>query len=478
MSQEELTNSEAPQVEQLNRLLETVVDTDQMQMFWRALSRATDRQVTANMVKKFIREIPEEAISAPLKEYAEALLLQVSFTDINRQMSTHMDPSGAEKTSDMAHISVGSAAVSANTAGWSVLRQNVGWGRYRAGQFAEVILSLDAVLYALLSRERVYLLVPRADSDLWSGWPSRHWIGDSMLPIELMYYERDYELPPEIEGFTDVLLSDTGFVNIASAAVVDNWTFDPNDERISLMWKMAGVFARQDPAQQIFVKQNAQQTVDSLYQSMELRLPFFASQKETPVCIADQLVNQKLPSRRVIRKMGEIWRAKATEINDPEFRFFTIKMPFFLLAVLRECGNSADFWKVVVQMRDTKEVRNFREWTTKLDTEPDGTDVERALRNTQEMALDLARVSGRNAGSTMINLGFSITGPSAGVSLNPASVALNLPWRNRHLRFMKRLFRNALEIGALEKELVRLFGVQPETAREAVSLVDSIARVK
>ena len=87
-------------------------------------------------------------------------------------------------------------------------------------------------------------------------------------------------------------------------------------------------------------------------------------------------------------------------------------------------------------------------------------------------------VTGEDLGTTRVTIGISTTGPKIEASRDvlDRSILDLLPWRKRHWRFMKRLLNDSAEVGLLENELTRVLGVEPETAIEAVRLINSLLR--
>jgi hypothetical protein len=233
---------------------------------------------------------------------------------------------------------------------------------------------------------------------------------------------------------------------------------------------------------------DARTTTSSILTAMALGVTLSASQVEAPVCVLDQLNRAKqfpqIPqptSSTSIELVRQTWRGVAGQANEHRrYHFYTVNMPLFLLAVLRECAdNRLDaIIPVALQMRNHNDVKTFREWCKYLDSETDPRRFLQSIDELQGLATNLSSLTKHNEHSTLtIGTAFTLTGPAPQVSANlPVNRILeSLPWRNRHYRFIKNLFNRAADTGALEREIARVFGVGLETAREAIVLIDTLS---
>lgn len=358
------------------------------------------------------------------------------------------------------------------------------WSMMPAGQLANLIIGLDALVYALLTRERIYTSGnPKWKSQLWPLHPD--------IPIE-------FKIPNPNLRNVDIMLAvekqmeDTRFARLMYASVDAMEEIIKSDELWPLLnlpeGKMDALrsmkmlrFNRKSMTEFLMVGS----ALEIIY-SMDLGIPFIGTQVEAPMCIYDQLERSKeqstLPmptSQLTVDVLKQIWYSSATEANKlRRYNFYTVEMPFFLLAVLRESKRPSDIMNIVLQMRRSKEARGFREWTLNLDIESNPIKFIRQIDEVKGLLSKMAYMTDTKSESATLTVGVSLSGPSMSLSKPvPARDILDkLPWRNRHLRFIKRLFRNAMEVGQFEDEIIRVFCVPSDVTKKALHLIDSTAR--
>lgn len=357
-------------------------------------------------------------------------------------------PSGAVAISNMTAMNV----------------DNLFWEDEGVGELAQGLISLDVFLNAILLSEKVYAItnirIGVEDAPLIRNHPN--------LPVEVIPPPVVEDVSYPWEQITNVLLSDEGFKSIVTRS---------NQERIDNL--------KEFPAYRSFnldeeVKLDARIAAGDLWRSMQLGIPFFANQLEAPICIYDQLVQLgKIPMFRrstaqaAVKMVEQVWHTRANEANKLKgFHFFTIRMPFFLLSILRECKNPEDIWTVAAQMREERAIKAFRAWAAQVDQDTNIDRFSKEIVEIQDLAIQMKGAITKDISQTTIELGLS---PTISLPLSSIKTLWSGMWRSdRHLRFLKRLFRNAVEVGKLENELCRVFKLQGDQAREVVVMLDSI----
>ena len=345
------------------------------------------------------------------------------------------------------------------------------WAAFEPGGFALKLLCLDAFIHALLLSEKVYVITPYS----MDVFLNRH----ADLPIETIFPGTFDDPNFPRDELVGLLLSDSAYSSIVSKENQEALDFLKSVEQAIVPDSELSKLVRGGDFVKKLVETNALITVGDLWRARKLGLPFFASQLETPICIYDQLALShsssgmvKSVSQTGVNLVKEIWYAKAYEANKLKgFGFFTLRMPLFLLTVLRECKFPEDIWTIASQMREVREVRALRDCFTDMDSETNLAKFIGRFSDMERLANDLVRIEKKQESQTTIQLGI------------PPSVTLPVPspgrlWDSvrrpgRQLRFLKRLFRNAIEVGRLEDELVRVFNVGIEQARKTTELIDA-----
>ncbi len=380
-------------------------------------------------------------------------------------------------------IPPGSAAVSTETACAVVGNPDRSLDSLLPAHLAEAISALDTFLNVMLTREKMFVL--NLDDCLEEELRREFVTRCPAMPIELSEGRGPLEVgsddeSDEIYDFmataVEEIMVERGFrqfMNVFGAelpreGLIDKdkpCRFDPNTETIRVQ-ELCDYVA---------------EWAELLPRAMINGIPFFANQKESPHCFAAALTqvlipgDEDVPSRLSIEQLKKVWYQEADEINkEVERDLFTIEMPLFLMAVLRECKEPQDLWSVASQMRESRESRNFREWAVSLDNAPDGEAYLTAKNQATKVAADFRRVLGKGVEEAGIEVSISLAGPA--ISKLIRFLPRSPWWRNRHLRFMKRLFRSALKGRKLEAEVQRVFGVRPRIARQAVQLLDGFGR--
>lgn len=369
----------------------------------------------------------------------------------------------------------GSAMLSANTTEYIYhsWHHPHSWESQHPGTIAMQVLALDAFIQGLLTSESIYLLTPTSPDNYW-GLES--WYGDLELPITLTEVDQSLDEYDHLhDDLNKGMLSDPGFKALFDSLPSPGVYFTHEFEGVPLP----------DDWMRKYVARNS---ILSLIHSSKLRVPFYASQMEAPVCILDQLETQKqafgvrhpVPGL-TMEILRQAWYRTASEANRlRRFNLYTVEMPFFLLSVLRQCADSRRdaIFRIVRQMRISDDVSNFRKWATDVDSERDPRKFIRAIRDLEDVASKLTGLTRDTTGSAKLTVGVSLAGPKAELSKEGLleSMLDKLPWQNRHLRFIKQLFNDVAEAGPLEHELTRVLDVEPEVAREAVGLINSMGR--
>jgi hypothetical protein len=361
------------------------------------------------------------------------------------------------------------------------------WSEAPAASVAMQLVSLDAFLQALFCHEQIIAFghpQPGGDAFVVQGCPE--------LPADLV-------VPGEARpswfphgGLVRELAASPAYVGMVSH--YESAGYELTRPRASdpywgeLVRHYAPAYQPASPLEQIpeeFVVQarlmlRADATAADVGAAMDRRVPFFASQIETPICIYEQLeglrkLNPKLPSKWALEQLKRAWYTHVSAAEELKGEgFFSAEIPYFLLAVFRGCDAPIDLFRVAMQMRDEREARNFRSWVKKLAAEDDPVAL---LRQTKTIDALAQRLINRLTEGPLekwlkyISFGFFPPGVSAG--MNAAEPVQY--WRTRrHVRFLSTIFQPAGAGMQLQQELQRLFALNDAKAHEVVMLLDSL----
>ena len=216
---------------------------------------------------------------------------------------------------------------------------------------------------------------------------------------------------------------------------------------------------------------------DSIFKAAVLGIPFLANQFEGPLVIAQHIAAEQQcnpvhadVTERILASWREIWADGAKAGNAIKgHRFFTVEMPFFLVFVLRECQTIGEFPKVLSEIRDSKEAKAFRAWTTHMNEEVDLPRFLSAYREADTLAQRLLKQGRGSALDTTLQVGLS---PSLTLPVEAIKDKIE-GFRKPHLRFIRRLLSAAAQSGRAGSCVSRVFGVSERMATEAISMLDS-----
>ena len=173
---------------------------------------------------------------------------------------------------------------------------------------------------------------------------------------------------------------------------------------------------------------------------------------------------------KILAQCKEIWAEGARAGNTVKgHRFFTVSMPLFLSLVLQECKHITDLPKVLSQIRDSKEARAFRDWTSYMSGETNLSKFLKEYKEVEHLTNSLMSDLGAVQKNSTLQIGLS---PSLTISMDDVTTRLS-EIRKPHLRFIRRLLTSTKKNARLEDTLCKLFPIDSDFAAETVTLLDS-----